>query len=232
MTEPNPTQSRIKCLPTYLVLDTSYSMQDVEDVLNDTVEHLYDELITNPRISEFAHISIISFNTDAHVVLPMTDIQHVTALPQLTCGGVTDFGRAFRRLRERIDEDVPALNSAGRAVLRPVVFLLTDGQPTDQEGHLTETWRPDYHALVDPNWRRHPNVVSFGFRDATAAVLGEVATKEGAAFLAANRDNESDALRRIFVTLLNTLVASARENELRLPAEVDGFIRVTPELVD
>src|SRR5215468_9658535 len=134
MTEPSPTQSRVKCLPTYVLLDTSSSMKPAEDVLNETLEHLYTELIMSPRISEFAHISIISFNTEAHVVLPMTDIQQVTALPQLGCSGVTDFGKAFRQLRACIEEDVPALRSAGRAVLRPLAFLLTDGQPTDADG--------------------------------------------------------------------------------------------------
>jgi hypothetical protein len=32
--------------------------------------------------------------------------------------------------------------------------------------------------------------------------------------------------------LLNTLVASAQENELRLPTEVDGFIRVSQDIIE
>jgi len=207
-------------------------MKPSEDVLNETLEHLYNELVMSPRISEFAHISIISFSTDAHVILPMTDLQQLNRLPLLACNGVTDFGKAFRQLRACIEQDVPALRSPGRAVLRPLAFLLTDGQPTDPDGWATDAWRPDYQALVDPDWRRRPNIVTFGFGDATADILSEIATKQGAAFLAEERGKDKDALKRIFVTLLNTLVASARENELRLPTDVDGFIRVSPEVVD
>jgi uncharacterized protein YegL len=232
MNEPSLAHSKVKCLPTYVLIDTSGSMKPSEDALNETLEHLYNELFESPRISEFAHISIISFNNEAHVILPMTDIQQVTALPQLGCSGVTDFGKVFRRLRACIEDDVPALNRAGRAVLRPLAFLLTDGQPTDATGRATQAWRPDYQALVDHNWRRRPNIVTFGFGNATADVLSDIATKQGAAFLAQDRGKANEALKRIFVTVLNTLVASARENELRIPAEVDGFIRVSPEFVD
>lgn len=224
-------ETKVNCLPVYIVIDTSQSMSAFEDVLNDTIESLYDDLITSPRISEFAHVSILSYNTDAEVVLQMTDLQSMDALPQLQCGGVTNFVKALRLLRERIEEDVPQLNEAGREVLRPVAFLLTDGQPTDEIGRLSENWKPDYAALVDRSYRRHPNVVPFGYGNATADILSEVSTIPGAAFLA-KEGGTADALRKIIPALLNTLVASARDNELRLPTEVDGFIRVSPEIVE
>jgi len=227
----SPYQTKVNCLPTYILIDTSSSMRPVEATLNETMEYLYDELIMSPRISDFAHISLISFNTQAHVVLEMTDIQQITALPQIECLGVTNFTEAFRVLRERIEQDVPMLDAAGRAVLRPVAFVLTDGQPTDIEGRITQNWREEYWRLVDPNWRRHPNVVPFGFGGATADVLKEMSTIDGAAFLAEDSGN-SESLRKIFATLLNTLVASAQHNQLQLPAEVDGFIRVSQDIIE
>ncbi len=229
MTAPN--QTKVKCLPTYILIDTSSSMKPSQDTLNETVESLYDELIMRPSISDFACISIITFSTDAHVVLGMTDIQQLTALPQLECAGVTNFNRAFQVVRSCIDRDVDQLNAAGRAVLRPVVFVLTDGQPTDDTGHITQAWRQDYDRLVDPSWRRHPNIVPFGFGGATVDVLKDMATIDGGAFLARDSTN-SDALRRIFATLLSTLVASAQSSELRLPTEVDGFVRVNQDVID
>lgn len=231
MNAPSPNQTKVNCLPTYILIDTSSSMKSAEGTLNETVEYLYDELIMSPRISDFARVSIISFNTDAHVVLTMTDIQQITALPQLVCSGVTNFSRVFQLLRQCIDQDVPMLNAAGREVLRPVAFLLTDGQPTDEHGHVTQSWRDEYGRLTDNDWRRHPNVVPFGFGGATADVLQDMATINGMVFLAEDSGN-SESLRKIFATLLNTLVASAQENELRLPTEVDGFIRVSPDVIE
>ena len=229
MTEPR--SNKVKCLPTYIVIDTSSSMKPVQDTLNETVESLYDELILSPRISDFAHVSIITFSTDAHVVLGMTDIQQLSALPMLECGGVTNFSRAFQVVRDCIGSDVDQLHAAGREVLRPVVFVLTDGQPTDDQGYATQQWRADYAQLVDRNWRRHPNVVPFGFGGATPEVLRDIATIPGAAFLAKDPSN-ADSLQRIFATLLSTLVASAQNRELRLPRDVDGFVTVNQDIID
>lgn len=231
MNAPGLDQTKVNCLPTYILIDTSSSMKHAERTLNETLEYLYDELIMSPRISDFAHISIISFNTDAHVVLAMTDIQQITALPQLQCSGVTNFSRVFQVLRQRIEQDVPMLNAAGREVLRPVAFLLTDGQPTDEKGQITQSWRTEYDRLTDKSWRRHPNIVPFGFGGATAEVLQNIATINGMAFIAKDPGN-SESLRKIFAKLLNTLVTSAQENELRLPTEVDGFIRVSPDIIE
>jgi uncharacterized protein YegL len=223
--------TKVKCLPVYIIIDTSYSMLGVEKILNDAIENLYDALITSPRISDFAHISIISFNTDAEVVLRMTDLQSLDALPELRCGGVTVFENAIALLRERIDEDIPALNSAGRAVLRPVAFLLTDGQPTDKEGHPSSAWEASFQALTEKSNRRYPNVVPFGYGAATPDTVRQFGTIPGAAFIAKTK-NTAEALGNVIPALLNTLVASARDNELRVPKEVDGFITVSGDVLD
>jgi uncharacterized protein YegL len=224
-------ETRVNCLPVYILIDTSQSMTPFEDVLNETIETLYDELITSPRISEFAYMSILSYNTDAEVVLRMSDLQSMTALPELQCGGVTNFLKALRLLRQRIEEDVPYLSSSGREVLRPVAFLLTDGYPTDEKGNLSDNWKSDFESLVDKSYRRHPNVVPFGYGTAPATILKEVSTIPGAAFLAKD-GGTSEALRKIIPALLNTLVASARDHALRLPSEVEGFIRISDEFVE
>lgn len=224
-------ETKINCLPVYLVIDTSQSMAPFEDVLNETIETLYDELVTSPRISDFAFVSILSYNTDAEVVLQMTELHTMDALPQLACGGISNFVKALRLLRQRIEEDISHLNGVGREVLRPVVFLLTGGQPSDEQGDLSDNWKSDYAALVHKSYRRHPNVIPFGYGAATSEILNEVSTIPGAAFLA-KEGRTSEALRKVIPALLNTLVASVRDNVLRLPAEVDGFIRVSPEIID
>lgn len=225
-----PHMTKVKCLPTYILIDTSSSMKPAQDTLNETVESLYDELILDPSICDFAHVSIVTFSTDAHVVLGMTDIQQISALPMLECGGVTNFGRALEAVRGCIDGDVEQLIAVGREVLRPVVFVLTDGQPTDERGYLSDAWRTSHAQLVDRAWKRHPNVVPFGFGGATPDVLRDMATIPGAAFIAKDPGN-TDSLKTIFATLLNSLVASQQSNELRLPREVDGFVTVNQDII-
>jgi uncharacterized protein YegL len=216
---------KTKCLPTYLLLDTSGTMKPHEALLNATLDHVHTSLVSSPRVAEFAHISIITFNTSAHLVLEMTDIEEVQVLPQLTCGGQTNFGTAFDMVRQRIDMDVPALRASNKAVLRPAVFLLTDGQPTD-----AETWAGHFASLVDTNWPRRPHVLTFGFGGATVESLKGMATK--AAFLAKKNLEDKEALSRMLTTLLNTLVASAPVGALVVPADLPGFERIPVDYVE
>lgn len=203
------------CLPTYIVVDTSHSMLQHHAVLNQALENVIEAVANSPRLAEFAHISVISFNADAHLVLPMTDVQDLAVIPQVTCGGSTAYAKAFRLVRQRIEADVPELNALGRGVLRPAVFLLTDGEPTDTD------WRQAFTELTDPDWKRRPHVITFGFGGAHAAVLGSVATKR--AFIANDAINETEAITTFLGELLNTLVASSHSARLELPAEIDGF---------
>lgn len=214
--------AKTRCLPVYLVVDTSHSMQPHETLLNDTVDNVFTMVGDSPRVAEFAHVSIITFNTAAHVVLEMTNIVDIDQLPVLACQGSTNYGDMFSTVKQRIDVDVNRLNGSGRAVLRPAVFILTDGQPTDKD------WAASYSAMADPSWRRRPHVISFGFGAADEAVLGRISNK--AAYRA--DVNEKEAITLMLTTLLQTLVQSASTQELRLPTKVPGYTSVPIEYVD
>jgi uncharacterized protein YegL len=214
-----------KCLPTYLVVDTSTSMTQHQELLNGLVDYLVDAIGNSPRVAEFAHMSIITFNTAPHLVLPMSDIEQVDRLPDITCRGATNYGPMFRLLKLRIDTDVQDLrNGAGRAILRPAVFILTDGEPTDQ------TWATDFEDLTDERWGRRPHIISFGFGAADPAVLARIATK--AAFLAETAASEREAIMTMITGLLKSLVASASAAEFTIPTRIDGYERVPIEYVD
>lgn len=218
------TVTKTKCLPTYLVIDTSTSMDGHTELLNSTIENLITTVGDSPRVAEFAHTSIITFNDYPHLVLELTNIEDVQLLPQVTCQGTTDFGRMFHLLRQRIDLDVSRLVQGGRHdVLRPTVFLLTDGEPTDGG------WEAAYSAAVGRSWRRHPHIIAFGFGQANESVLARIATK--GAFLAEDVADK-EAITSMLSSLLNTLLASASAQELQLPVEVPGYRSVPLEYMD
>jgi uncharacterized protein YegL len=225
-TQPNEGHSGQRCLPAYAVLDTSGSMRPYQQLLNDSLERVYDGLVINPAVAEFAHMSIVSFNTDAHVVLPLTDVSTVTQLPRLTCGGSTNYTKAFRLIETRINEDVTALKAQGRPVLRPAVFFITDGEPKDP----ADEWRQQFAALTSPSWSRRPHVITFGFGKAAEPVLKKIATK--AAFKAETGLDDRDALVNVLRTMLDSLIASARNEKLMIPTEVEGYKEVPLEYVD
>lgn len=220
----HPMSMRQKCLPTYLVVDVSHSMSPYQDALNRTLEHLHVKLATSPRVSEFAHMSIIVFSHEPTLLLQMTDLECVPSMPAVICGGGTQYGKAFDLVKQRIDVDIPALNAQGRAVLRPAVFFLTDGAPMDSG------WEAAFRRLVDPSSKRRPHVITYGFGDARADVLGKVATK--AAFLATSEADQETALSRAISSLVNSLVASARAEEMRIPTEAEAFRSIPVEYID
>src|SRR5262245_18720111 len=91
-------------------------------------------------------------------------------MPALKPSGATMYGQAFDTLRETINNDVNNLKAQGHQVFRPTVFFLSDGQPND-------SWQASYLALTDPGWRPRPNILAFGFGQADASVIRQVATQ-------------------------------------------------------
>ncbi|MFJ8931355.1 VWA domain-containing protein [Streptomyces sp. NPDC102364] len=213
------------CLPTYVVIDASSSMKQHESVLNATLARLHYNLATNPRVSEFARVCVVAFSTDVHVVIPMSDMEQVPVMPEVICGGRTEYGKAFDRVRECIEQDVGNLRMQNLDVLRPTVFFLTDGVPTDAH------WREPFRKLVDRDWPRHPHVIAYGFGGAKRDVLEQVATK--ALFIADGSDTES-ALSAAITGLLNTLIASSKSGQMQIATDVKGFnyVEVAQEYVD
>jgi len=216
---------KVKGLPTYLVLDTSGSMKPHEQVLNNTLMEIYDTIDTSPQVSEFIHLSVISFNTQAHVVTAMEDLDDIQTLPTVSCGGMTNYGLMLELVRSRIEADVRAMAHRGLKVLRPVVFLLTDGFPSDHPG-----WLDQLADLTDREWKAHPNIITYGFGDATEAVLSRIANV--AAFTAEQGADNRAALSEALTSLLNSLVASAKAEEMQVPESVKGYRSIPLEYVD
>jgi uncharacterized protein YegL len=219
-----PDSFQQKCLPTYLVIDVSSSMQPYQAILNRTLEKLHAELVGSPRVSEFAQISIIAFSTNPWVVIDMTDLENVPVMPEVSCQGRTSYGEAFDLVRQCIDRDLPALKAQGLATFRPAVFFITDGAPTDPG------WEVAFDRLVDRNWSRHPHVIAYGCGEAVEGVLARIGTK--AAFTADGGTGQEEALASAISSLVNSLVASARAEELRIPEQVPGYRSVKQEYVD
>jgi uncharacterized protein YegL len=210
-------------MPTYVVLDVSRSMQAHEPLLNETLGNILNALYQKPRISEFIQLSIITFSTKPEVVLKMTELRSLDYVPKIVCGGATNFAPLFDLLRARIETDLPNLRAGGFAVLRPVVFLLTDGAPTDRPD---DEWEEAHARLIDKDWKYHPHIITYGFGEAVESIVVRMATK--VSYMAAADEDNSDALTTILSTMLNSLVSSAAAGELELPENVASFRTIDP----
>ncbi len=134
----------MRMLPVYFLIDVSESMiGDTMRQLDEGLAKLSDTLKTIPEALETAQVSIIAFAGKAKVITPMVEVANLYP-PRLPIGGGTSLGAALELLMERIDHDVTPTTPERKGDWKPIVFLLTDGVPTDNPGSAMTRWKSDY----------------------------------------------------------------------------------------
>jgi uncharacterized protein YegL len=118
-------------LPVYLLLDTSGSMygEPIEAVKNG-VQTLISTLRSDPYALETAYISIITFNSTAQQITPLTELAAFQQ-PAIDASGCTVLGGALSLLAQKVDSEVTKTTAEQKGDWRPLVFIMTDGAPTD-----------------------------------------------------------------------------------------------------
>lgn len=118
-------------LPVYLLLDTSGSMygEPIEAVKNG-VQTLISTLRSDPYALETAYLSIITFNSTAQQITPLTELAAIQQ-PNIDSGGCTVLGGALELLAKKVDSEITKTTAEVKGDWRPLVFLMTDGEPTD-----------------------------------------------------------------------------------------------------
>lgn len=144
-------------LPVYLLLDTSGSMhgEPIEAVKNG-VQTLLTTLKQDPYALETAHISVLTFDSSARQRVPLTELLSFQ-MPALSASGTTSLGDALSLAASSINHEVQKTTADIKGDWRPLVFLMTDGAPTD-------------------NWRKGLN----NFKQARTGVVVACAAGQGA----------------------------------------------------
>lgn len=118
-------------LPVYLLLDISGSMYgEPLAAVKNGLELLAASLRQDPYALETVHASVITFATTANQVVPLTEITAFQP-PALEARGQTSMGAALELLAARVDEEVAKTTAEKKGDWKPLVFLMSDGAPTD-----------------------------------------------------------------------------------------------------
>lgn len=120
-------------LPVYLLLDCSGSMSgEPIEAVKQGIEVLISDLKGDPQALETAYLSVITFDSTAQQVMPLTELMDFN-MPQLRASGMTALGGALQVLKDCIKTELRSNTAEHKGDWKPLVFLLTDGCPTDEE---------------------------------------------------------------------------------------------------
>jgi uncharacterized protein YegL len=160
--------------PLVLVLDCSGSMLDNNKIglLNEGLKTLETELKEDPIAARCGRVLVISFGGDNNVEImgDWTDAMDFTP-PDLKAGGLTPMGAAMRCALDEIESQKNEMRSAGVSYKRPIVMLLSDGQPTDD-------WQQVAMDCKNAESVHKVNIMAIGIdKHANSEILSEFSNK-------------------------------------------------------
>lgn len=154
-------------LPVYFLIDVSESMvgEPIEQV-QEGMAAIIKELRTDPYALETVFISIIVFAGKAQKLTSLIELYNFYS-PKIPIGGGTSLGNALNFLMDDMDASIQKTTMVKKGDWKPIVFLFTDGNPTDNIEHAFARWNKKYH--------RQANLVSIILGDnADTSLFGKI----------------------------------------------------------
>lgn len=120
-------------LPVYILLDTSGSMRgEPIHSVNVGLQSMLSALRQDPYALESVHLSIITFDLEARVYLPLTPLDQVQLTDiDVPSAGATFMGAALELLAEQVTQQLQKSTDEVKGDWRPLLFMMTDGSPSD-----------------------------------------------------------------------------------------------------
>ncbi|MCQ2076850.1 MAG: VWA domain-containing protein [Bacteroidaceae bacterium] len=197
-------------LPIYFLIDVSESMigTPIEQV-QDGMATIIKELRTDPYSLETAWISVIAFAGKAKVLTPLTELYKFYP-PKFPIGGGTSLGVALNYLMDDMDSTIQKTTMDEKGDWKPIVFLFTDGNPTDNPDAAFNRWNNKY--------RRGCNLIVVSIGDnVNTNMLGRISDN-------VLRLNETDA--NSFKTFFKWVTASIKTSSVSVSDYADDDIKL------
>ncbi len=152
----------------FFVVDASGSMEGSKmGTLNSAVEEVIPEIrkISGENADATIKIAVLEFSNGARWITPAPMNAEDFTWSFLNADGLTDLGQACRQLDEKLSRKAFMSDVAGS--FAPAIFLLSDGEPTDD-------YKPELSKLWQNNWFKKAIKVAVAIgEDANRDVLAE-----------------------------------------------------------
>ncbi|MBI4943370.1 MAG: VWA domain-containing protein [Actinobacteria bacterium] len=117
--------------PCVLLLDTSASMSGAPiDELNAGLQSYESELTADGLAAKRVEVAVVTFGP-VEITSDFATAMNFTA-PRLEVRGATPMGEAISTAIDLVDRRKEVYRSQGVSYYRPWIFLITDGEPTDE----------------------------------------------------------------------------------------------------
>jgi len=184
-------------LPIYFLIDISESMagEPIKQV-QDGMRTLVQTLRTDPYALETVYISIIAFAGKARILSPLTEIFKFYP-PEFPLGGGTSLGKGLDCLMDDIEKSVVKTTIEHKGDWKPIVFLFTDGTPTDDPESAISRW--------NANFRRRASIVAVSIGDnANTQLLGKLTDN-----VLRLKDTDENSFKQFFKWVPASVMASS-----------------------
>ena len=156
-------------LPVYFLIDVSESMVgDPISQVESGMAQLIQELKKDPNALETVHISVLVFAGDAKTLVPLNDIISFYP-PKFPIGSGTSLSKGLGHLMSELRANIVRTTAEKKGDWKPIVFLFTDGVPTDDTIPAIKEWQS--------NWSNTANLIAISLGDATDLELLNKLTK-------------------------------------------------------
>jgi uncharacterized protein YegL len=146
-------------LPVYFLIDVSESMvgEPIRQV-EEGIATIIQALKTDPYAIETVWVSIIVFAGQAKTIVPLQEIINFYP-PRFPVGGGTSLSHGLGHLMYELRRNIVKTTYEQKGDWKPIVFLFTDGVPTDDTQKVIAEWKE--------SWQRTANLVAVSFGDET-----------------------------------------------------------------
>lgn len=136
-------------LPVYFVLDVSESMvgEPIQQV-QEGMRMIIQDLRSDPYALETVFVSIIAFAGKAHNISPLEELYKFYP-PELPVGDGTSLGEALHCLMSDMSKSIQKTTMEAKGDWKPIIFLFTDGVPTDDPSKAIEKWNSKYRKYCN-----------------------------------------------------------------------------------